>query len=263
MNRWMTAFLFIITSLCLSTVISADTIQETVKRQIAFQPNGEFMLENINGHIIVEGWDKDEVFIEAIKQVRAGKRSKAERFMEELQVEIEESRGRIEVRTITPRRSGGFFSWLSGNNINFSVKYKVYVPHNTHLDLESTNGAVTIREVNGELELRSTNGRITAEEVGGEVEGHTTNGSIEIDMVRFGDVKELELTTTNGGIKLYLPAESGFELRASTTNGSVRTDFPLKTYGKRNKRNVRGDVNGGGPLVLMETTNGSIDIRER
>ena len=263
MNRWMTIFLFLLTSLCLSTLVTAETVEETVKRQIAFQPGGDFILTNINGRIVVEGWDKDEVFIEAVKEVRAGSRSKAERFMEELEIEIDESSGRIKVETLTPRRGGGFWSWISGNNINFSVKYKVYVPHNTHLDLRSTNGAVTIREVNGDLEMRSTNGRIIAEEVGGEVEGHTTNGSIEVDMARFEDVEELEFTTTNGGIKLYLPAKSGFELRANTTNGSVRTDFPLKMLGKRSRKSVRGDVNGGGPLVFMETTNGSIDIRER
>jgi DUF4097 and DUF4098 domain-containing protein YvlB len=57
-----------------------------------------------------------------------------------------------------------------------------------------------------------------------------------------------------------VPATFRANLDASTTNGSIRSDLPVTVSGQINRRSLRGALNGGGPELELETTNGSIQI---
>ncbi len=259
-------FLQIILTLLIAIVSfgQSRTLEETVEKQFDFDSGGLVTLKNVNGKVAVEGWDKNEVYMVAVKRVKAGSREDAQKLMERVKIEIEESNGEIYIRTRLPRKNGNFWDWAFGDGASASVRYTLQVPHDCNLRIESTNGSVEAADVNGDIRLESTNGKIRANDIGGELNAHTTNGSIKAEMTAIDDSGEMDLTTTNGSIKLYLPANAAFDVKAKTTNGSVDCDFPISVKSHHNKRRrLEGSVNGGGVRLFLETTNGGISIWER
>ena len=45
----------------------AVTNRQTFEHSYPLAPGGSFLLENVNGSVQVEGWDRDEVEVEAVK----------------------------------------------------------------------------------------------------------------------------------------------------------------------------------------------------
>jgi DUF4097 and DUF4098 domain-containing protein YvlB len=138
------------------------------------------------------------------------------------------------------------------------------VPRSSDLDLETSNGGITVKDVKGELDLHSSNGGLSLEDVAGSVRARTTNGGITATFT--GERAEgdgIELSTTNGSIELSLPKRFSGELNARTVNGSIRSDFPLEdTNRRRRPTRARTTLGDGGASIELETTNGSVRIHE-
>ncbi|MFW6192942.1 MAG: DUF4097 family beta strand repeat-containing protein [Gemmatimonadota bacterium] len=146
---------------------------------------------------------------------------------------------------------------------NWSVNYRIRVPVSTDLRIESTNGGVDVVGIDGDLELDTTNGGISLADVSGSVRAHTTNGGIDLHLS--GSTwrgSGLDAHTTNGGVRLTVPDGFAARLEAETVHGDIQTDFPITVQGRIGKE-LSGDLNGGGPTVRLETTNGGISIERR
>lgn len=259
-NRLEMIFLLILVSI---SVGHAARLEETFKKSLPLKPGGRIEVENVNGKITVESWDKNEVYIEAEKRVRAGSRQDAERFMESLNIEIEQKDNEIIIITKHPRKGhDGFWDWVFGDNASAEVSYKINVPKKCNVEATSTNGGIYVSNVEGTIRLRTTNGKIEAEALKGLVSARTTNGSVRIELTEVRSDEEMEFLTTNGSVTLYIPNNIDCNVRARTTNGSIRTDFPLEVQGKYGSKRVQGKINSGGPLIFIETTNGSIRLLE-
>lgn len=59
-----------------------------------------------------------------------------------------------------------------------------------------------------------------------------------------------------------MPDGFAARLEAETVHGDIQTDLPITVRGRIGKE-LSGDLNGGGPTVRLETTNGGISIRRR
>ncbi len=243
----------------------ASTLEETFKKQIQFEAGGMVSLENTNGNIEVEGWDKAEVLIEAQKKVKASGRESAEKLMDQVEVEVTQEGNRMEIRTHLPSRSsGGFLDWIFGGGANASVEYRVYVPDNSDVELHTTNGNVHLTDISGKFNLKTTNGNIEAESLEGSGDCETTNGTVNVELAELAGGTDSNFSTTNGSIKVYLPEDVQCSVSAKTTNGSIDSDFDLTVRGKYNSKNMHGRINGGGNSELeLHTTNGSIKIRKK
>ncbi len=259
-NRFGISFLLLATAM---SVCQAATLEETFKKSIAFQPGGKLEVENVNGSITVESWNRNEVYVEAEKRVKAGDRRKAEKLMEELKIEIEERDNEIVIITKHPRRGhGDFWDWVFGDNVSSSVSYTIRVPQKCDVEATSTNGGLYINDIEGKFRLRTTNGKITAEALKGLVSARTTNGSVKVELKEVAVEEEMEFLTTNGSVTIYIPNNIDCDVRAKTTNGSIKTDFPMEVHGKYGSKHLKGKINKGGSLIFIETTNGSIKILE-
>lgn len=260
-KSWSTGFLVIL--LVVSTGVSKDR-DEVFKRQLSLNDGGRITLKNTNGKITIQGWDQSLVDLEAIKRVQTDDDERAAQIMEKLEIEIEESGDEVYIRTRLPNENGGgFLSWIFGGHFSASVDYSLKVPQNCRLAVENTNGSIQISDFSGELKIKTTNGKIRGESLRGEMELHTTNGSIEAELSQVVANGELEFGTTNGSVNLHLPADSHFHFSGRTVNGSIKTDFPLTVEGELNRRQVDGEVNGGGIPIKASTTNGSIRLLQR
>jgi DUF4097 and DUF4098 domain-containing protein YvlB len=203
-----------------------------------------------NGGIAVHGWDRKDVFIRAKVQTQADSKEEAQDLAKELRVVTGSGTVRTEGPSSRRRRS-------------WSVSYDIWAPRAMDLDLESTNGGVTITEVRGRLRAETTNGGVHLSEVAGDVEARTTNGGVTVDLSQSRwEGTGLDVETTNGGVTLTLPQNFNARLEAETTNGGFNFDFPVTLQGRIDRR-ISTTLGQGGPLVRAVTTNGGVRIRRR
>lgn len=141
--------------------------------------------------------------------------------------------------------------------------------------LETGSGDIRAHGLEGSFEVKTGSGDITAAETGqGDVRAETGSGNIEIKGIHgsfnaktgSGDIKATgtpsapwTLATGSGNIEMWA-ANDPFTLDASTGSGSVTTDHEMLVKGSLDHRHIKGNLNGGGPLVRVETGSGDVHI---
>lgn len=258
-------------------VQASETVKETFLKTYPLKAGGELQVENHNGRIVVEAWDRNEVRVEAIKQVKAGSAEKAREGLKLLRIEITPSAGKLHILTRYPKNQGdGFFDWLAGDSMSMNVTYNIKAPRQLVSKLQSTNGGITlvgtrgpaelsttnggvrVENVEGDIRLRSTNGGLTVVNAAGSLDGVTTNGGINAELNEVdGDIS---LRTTNGGVILNLPEDLRATVDIATSNGGIHSDLEV-AGGEKTRRSLTGDINGGGGKLFVRSTNGGVRIQ--
>ena len=107
------------------------------------------------------------------------------------------------------------------------------------VDVSTGSGTVTLEHVKGGARVRSGSGNIHAE---GE------------------PVAPWTLHTGSGDLAVKLPSDAKFDLAAASGSGSIETAREIEVSGMNKNHELRGKVNGGGVLVELHTSSGSIRI---
>lgn len=145
----------------------------------------------------------------------------------------------------------------------WTVSYRVTVPARTDLDLRTHNGGITLEGVRGRTEFTTMNGGVRISDAGGSVHGRTTNGGVKVALTGTQwDGDGLDVTTTNGGVTLEVPADYNAHLETGTVNGGVHIDVPVRVQGRLD-RELSTDVGSGGPTIRAKTTNGGVSVKRR
>lgn len=256
--------LLVISGLFISC-IPGRKIEEKFEKEIDFNDHGSIVLENTNGKIQVNTWEKSAVRIVAQQTVRARTYRAAEAFLKEVKINIRQISNEIRISADYPRKDSfsGFLSLFTGSGHAFvSIGFELTVPQNSKLELETTNGAIEINHINEKISAKSTNGSLKFNEIRGNLEAGTTNGSIDASFAAIRADCEIEMHTTNGRIEITLPDSASAELSARTTNGKISTDFPVQVQGGFAGNKIQGTIAGGDGRIYLRTTNGSITIRK-
>lgn len=204
-----------------------------------------------NGGISVEGAARADILIRA--RVQATGQTAAEARALANRVEVVATGERVQANG--PDNSGRRTSW--------SVSYRLQAPSQTPLNLQSTNGGISIKGMNSRVEFRTVNGGVSLSRVGGAIEGRTSNGGITVDLDgATWDGQGLNVETTNGGVKLALPSDYSAHIEASTNNGGLNIDFPIAVQGRLG-RSISTDIGGGGPTLSIRTSNGGVKISRK
>ena len=91
-----------------------------------FGSGSSLELTNVNGHVTVSTWGREEIRIEAEKF------ASSERRLDDVEIEIEETSGGVEVRTRLPK--GGLFSGKG------KVNYQITLPATAIVNVRTVNG---------------------------------------------------------------------------------------------------------------------------
>jgi len=229
---------------------------EKIERELEANAGDFLQVRNTNGGIEVVGWAQNYIELVAVKEAKSGRGYSAREKLDHIEVRIEKVSNGWEVATKYDR------DWMRSQKMNNTrVNYRLKVPQELVMDLETTNGQVEVTDFAGSLKLESTNGDLVGREIRGHFEARTTNGSVRVELLEY-DGQALSCKTTNGNVDLSLPADANAELSARTTNGSIKTDLPMKVSGSFSRNKLNGSLNGGGPEIDLRTTNGSIRISE-
>ena len=130
------------------------------------------------------------------------------------------------------------------------------------LDAKTSGGSISVDGVNGDVKARSSGGGLRLRKVNGNLTAKTSGGSILAELLKQID-KPMDLRTSGGGITLEIPPDFKADIDASTSGGRVYSDLPMTVRGTFGKSSLRGEINGGGKLVTLRSSGGSIQIRER
>jgi hypothetical protein len=240
-------------------VMTADLKHtETAEWRNSYQlaPGGHVEISNINGKISVEPASGDRVEVVAVKSARAATSDAAKAALERVQINVDASRSDLRISTKLPRTSGWFD--MGGTQ----VKYTVRVPNGSDVKFTTVNGGVEVTGITGTIKAEATNGAVVARQVSGTVDASTTNGGVDVELAKVGE-GGARLACTNGGLKLRLPADAKATISASITNGGIDYGGLALETTEASRRRVEGRLNGGGPQIRIEGTNGGIVIASR
>ena len=156
------------------------------------------------------------------------------------------------------------------------------------------SGEVEVRNVKGSVRVSSGSGGLTATGVAGSLTASTGSGDVKLEQTAAGDVDvstgsgevtldhikgaarvrtgsgsihaegeptgPWKLHTGSGEVAVKLPPSAAFDLAAETSSGTIHSEREIAVSGDVGKHQLRGKVNGGGVLVELHTSSGSIRI---
>jgi DUF4097 and DUF4098 domain-containing protein YvlB len=238
---------------CSSDNYSSERVAFRELREMAIPASGNVNLDaGRNGGIRVKGEERSDVLVRACVQAWGSSDAEAKARASE-----------IRINTSSVIKADG----PSDREQNWSVSYQLLVPRATNLQLEANNGGISISGVDGSADFETTNGGVSLSNVSGDVKGRTTNGGVHVELSgstwRGGG---LDLMTTNGGVHITMPLNYAAHFETATTNGGFSSDIPaLKADRGDRSRGSHGvrintDINGGGALIRVVTTNGGVHI---
>lgn len=217
---------------------------------------GRVEITNVNGRIELTGSDTDKVEVNAEKVGRGNSPEAAREALKRIEIQETVSPDRVHLETKLQRVAG--FNTGGGE-----VRYTVRVPVGASVKLETVNGGIEIENVSGRAEVETTNGGIVARRIGGALNASTTNGGVEAEVERLA-AEGVQMECVNGGLKLTLPKDASADIDARVVNGGISVDgLNIETRGEQTRRRLEGRLNGGGPKVHIEGTNGGIRLSGR
>jgi Toastrack DUF4097 len=228
----------------------ADTCEV---REITLPPGRDLVAVDSggNGGIDVKGWDHKEIRVQALVRAWDTDESDAADVL-----------SRITIRTDGVIEPDGP---RNRHEAHWAVSFRLMVPEKSNVELDTSNGGISVTGVTGDLRLHTNNGGLSLEDVGGDVRGRTTNGGIHVALKgKSWQGDGLDLRTTNGGINVEMPAGYSADLEARTVNGGVSSDVGSRRElrGDRDGKRIRATLGDGGATLHLETTNGGIRLRE-
>lgn len=160
-----------------------------------------------------------------------------------------------------------------------SIRLEVRVPRFLATHLHTGDGSITVRGVHGPMRIDTGDGSIQGSDLDGSLDAHTGDGSIHVG----GRFDNLQLRTQDGSVQLDvfhgsrmqsdwrvhtgdgsvhigLPRDLSANVELETGDGSLHFDVPMVINGMQSQHEIRGKLNGGGPLFEIRTGDGSISI---
>ena len=206
-----------------------------------------------NGGIRVTGENRSDILIRACINTWGNTEAEAQSLAKSIRIETS---GTVQAEGVS-------------EETNWSVSYQILVPRNTNLKLTTMNGGISIENVEGTIEFDAKNGGIHLSNLAGDVRGRTTNGGLHIELA--GNTWKgngIDVETTNGGVHLSMAANYAARFETRTVNGGFKSDIAGLEVEKqkdangyrRQGVNISRDLNGGGALVRVVTTNGGVHI---
>lgn len=229
-----------------------ERASENWSKSYSLAAGGSVEITNVNGRIELSGSETDKVEVNAEKIARGSSVEAARDALKRIEIRETVSPDRIRLETRLQRAAG----------INFGggeVRYTLRVPVGASVKLETVNGGIEVENVRGRAELQTTNGGIVAKRIGGGLDASTTNGGVQADVDTLSP-DGVEMDCTNGGLRLTLPKDAKADITARIVNGGIDVEGLNVDTTEQNRRRLEGKLNGGGPRVRIEGTNGGIRI---
>ncbi len=235
-----------------------EQLREEFHKTYPLSASGRVALENIQGNVKIQVWDRDEVKVDAVKSAYTRD------LLNDAEIEIDSSADSLRIHTQYPSGNLTFNSEGYRRYQNpATVEYTLTVPRNARLNsIELVNGDLDIEGAAGEINASSVNGHVTAHNLKGEAKLATVNGKLDATFERLDESKPVSLGSVNGSIVLIIPSDSNVIIKAGTVSGPITNDFGLPVRrGDYVGRELYGQIGRGGARIKLGNVNGGVNIR--
>ncbi len=229
---------------------------ERFEKTYPLSANGRVNISNVNGSIVVEAWDRNEVKLEYTKIADTKER------LADVEVKIESRADYFSAETDYDSWKGknNGDRWKNGGKLN--VEFRLMVPKGAVLnEIETVNGSVSVSNFVNRTVVSAVNGSVTATNLRGTARLSTVNGEVKCDFDRLESGSKVSLETVNGRVNLVLPSDSNATVRADSLNGNITNDFGLPVRkGKYVGRDLYGRLGNGEVQIRLDSVNGGLAI---
>jgi DUF4097 and DUF4098 domain-containing protein YvlB len=236
----------LILALAVVGAVPTHAITKEFNQSYPLQPGGSFELQNVNGTVEVQGWDRNEIEIHAVKTAK-----QKETDLERVTIDVDARPDAVSITTRYPQNEG----------VEVAVEYTIHVPHGARLEhLGTVNGTLRIAGVELVEDVHTVNGNIEVFDAGGSVHAHTTNGNVRLELAHIRDKNGFTAETTNGSLVLAVPSDAQADLEARCLNGNFYSELPVAIESSERPREIHGKLGHGGVPIHLRTINGGIRI---
>jgi len=183
-------------------------------------------------------------------------------------ITVGQGAGRVQLDT-----SGGTIraAWALGPVIADTSGGNIHLEGSeTSVEADTSGGNIEIERSGGAVTADTSGGSITIRQAVGPIRADTAGGRIDAELAPFSGSRNatVELETAGGDVTVRIPGGHSASIMADLevsrrARGDYRiyTDFPL-TINEDDDGNIigRGDINGGGDRIYLETVNSDIHI---
>lgn len=167
------------------------------------------------------------------------------------------------------------------------IYYLIRAPRGAKLDLEATNGPISIDDANGDITAEAINGPVSVRESSGTIRATTTNGPVSLS----GGSGSIRLKATNGPLSVKLRGNGwDGDLEGTTQNGPLTVKIDrgfrsgvlveslghgpvscraegcpearVRTNDWEDGQPRRIELGSGQPVVRLSTINGPVSVKE-
>ncbi len=229
-----------------AATLSARASTQVFDQIYPLHAGGVLALANVNGGVQIDGWDREQVEVRAVKTALHESED-----LDRVHIDVQGDGTQLAVNTRYPQGSG----------VQVTVEYQIHVPYKLRwAEVSTVNGDVHLQGITGAGILGSVNGNVEVLDSDGRFSAKTTNGDVRLQLKSLPDGDPVSLTTVNGSVVLSLPESANADVRVVNRNGDFRSDFPLATLGAYDASRFRGRLGSGGGEVFMSTVNGAIRL---
>ena len=233
-------FLAVGALVALMSVSSTIRAQQKLSKRYPASKNVRIELKNISGTIVVESWDKDEIRLSAT---------------------IESKNTHVVPKQIDESLVVDVMSDNRGNGDVGDINFKLQVPVNSSVDLETRRGNISVANIRSGLVRAhvSSEGEIELTNVfASHVIAQNVMGNIFFDG-EFSAGGTYEFKSNKGDITIRIPGNSAFRLVAASPARRIALgDFWNNGFKTQDGRKYVGDVGDGRSSVSVTNFSGQI-----
>jgi len=183
-------------------------------------------------------------------------------------IEVGEAGGSVELDT-----SGGTIraGWAEGPVVADTSGGNIYLAGSAvSVEADTSGGNIEISRSDGSVYADTSGGSITIRQSRGPIRADTSGGRIDAELAAFSGSRNanIELESSGGDVTVRIPSNHGATIladlevsRRARNNYRIYTDFPLVIQEDEDGDILgRGDINGGGDRIYIETENSDIHI---
>jgi hypothetical protein len=223
--------------------------------EVSCEAGNAFEVSTGNGTIQAAAGE-GECRVTAYIEAKAMSPAQADELLQNITVRLEKHDGLVKVVVDKPLA-------MFGKSVDIS--YKVVLPAETRLKLNTANGQIKIFSIKGAANAHTVNGSVTIEDAGGDIEAGTVNGGVNLRCNPDAAIKNIRANTVNGSVSVSLPKSFGGAAKLSTVNGSIHSEAGLAIKGdiarSHTPARIDGTIGSGDGQLEVATVNGAIRLQ--
>jgi DUF4097 and DUF4098 domain-containing protein YvlB len=242
------ASVFVVSALLTLVSLSAGlgvNAQQQISKRYPGGKNVRVELRNISGTIVVESWNKNEIRLTAT---------------------VESKNAHVEPKQINDCLMIDVMGDNRGRGDIGDINFKVQVPANSSVDVETRRGNISVANVRSGLVRAyvSSEGDITLTNISAtHVVAQNVIGDIFFDG-EFSSGGTYEFKSTKGNITIRIPGDSAFRLVAASPSKQIKlNDFWNNGFKTQDGRKYVGDVGDGRSSVSVTNFSGSFTFMRK